>query len=119
MDGIKKSWRDGEWMMFDETYIHHAHNETQQDRVILFCDIARPLRFGLPGLFNRAVAATLLAGGASPNLPGDPTGGVNKAFGGLYKVRLKAKALRERSVVAYQLIKWGLVVAVIAGIWAL
>ncbi len=48
-----------------------------------------------------------------------PTGGVNKAFGGLYKVRLKAKALRERSVVAYQVIKWGLVVAVIAGIWAL
>ncbi|MDW7599225.1 hypothetical protein R1V99_01370, partial [Stenotrophomonas maltophilia] len=58
-------------------------------------------------------------GGASPNLPGDPTGGVNKAFGSVYKVRLKAKALRERSVVAYQLIKWGLVVAVIAGIWAL
>lgn len=56
---------------------------------------------------------------ASPNLPGDPTGGVNKAFGSVYKVRLKAKALRERSVVAYQLIKWGLVVAVIAGIWAL
>ena len=91
VDGIKKSWRDGEWMMFDETYIHHAHNETQQDRVILFCDIARPLRFGLPGLFNRAVAATLLAGGASPNLPGDPTGGVNKAFGSVYKVRLKAR----------------------------
>ncbi|KKD57144.1 hypothetical protein VM57_11330 [Stenotrophomonas maltophilia] len=36
-------------------------------------------------------------------------GGVNKAFGSVYKVRLKAKALRERSVVAYQLIKWGLV----------
>ncbi len=119
VDGVKKSWRDGEWMMFDETYIHHAHNETDQDRVILFCDIARPLRFGLPGLFNRAVASTLLAGGASPNLPGDPTGGVNKAFGGVYKVRLKAKALRERSVVAYQVIKWGLVVAVIAGIWAI
>ena len=45
--------------------------------------------------------------------------GVNKAFGGVYKVRLKAKALRERSVVAYQVIKWGLVVAVIAGIWAI
>ncbi|KAG0734178.1 hypothetical protein G6F23_012633 [Rhizopus arrhizus] len=113
VDGIKKSWRDGEWMMFDETYIHHAHNETPDDRVILFCDIARPLHFGLPGLCNRAGAATLRAGGAAPNLPGDPTGGVNKAFGSVYKVRLKAKALRERSVVAYQLIKWGLVVAVI------
>jgi len=106
-------------MLFDATYIDHAHNEAQEDRVILFFVIARPLAFGLPDLFNRAVAATLLAGGASPNLPGDPTGGVNKAFGSVYKVRLKAKALRERSVVAYQLIKWGLVVAVIAGIWAL
>lgn len=119
VDGIRKSWRDGEWMMFDETYIHHAHNETGQDRVILFCDIARPLRFGLPALFNRAVAATLLAGGASPNLPGDPTGGVNRAFGRVYALRLKAKALRERSRLAYYALKWGLVAAVLAGIWAL
>ena len=119
VDGVTKSWRDGEWMMFDETYIHHAHNDSEQDRVILFCDIARPLRFGLPTLFNRAVASTLLAGGASPNLPGDPTGGVNKAFGGLYKVRLKAKALRAKSAFAYHAIKWGLVAAVIAAIWAI
>jgi len=30
-------WRDGESMMFDETYIHHAENTTQMPRVILFC----------------------------------------------------------------------------------
>jgi len=119
VDGIRRSWRDGEWMMFDETYIHRAQNQTGQDRVILFCDVMRPLRFGLPVLFSRAVAATLLAGGASPNLPGDPTGGVNKAFGSVYKLRLHAKALRARSVLAYNCLKWGLVLAVLAAIWAL
>lgn len=117
VDGIKQHWRDGEWMMFDETFIHHAHNETAHDRIILFCDVARPLRFGPAALFNRLVAATLLAGGASPNLPGDPTGGVNRAFSGLYGIRLKAKALRGRSPLAYHLLKWGLVLAVLAGIY--
>ncbi len=39
VDGERYSWRDGEDVVFDETYLHWAENTTQKDRIILFCDI--------------------------------------------------------------------------------
>ncbi len=43
VDGEAYHWRDGEAVMFDETYIHWAENKTDTMRVILFCDVERPL----------------------------------------------------------------------------
>lgn len=43
VDGQVYAWRDGEDVMFDETYVHWVKNETEQTRVILFCDVERPL----------------------------------------------------------------------------
>jgi beta-hydroxylase len=43
IDGNAHSWRDGEDIVFDETYIHWARNDTDRDRIILFCDVTRPL----------------------------------------------------------------------------
>ena len=43
VDGEPYFWRDGEAVMFDETFIHRAENKTDVTRVILFCDIERPL----------------------------------------------------------------------------
>ncbi|SUI84870.1 Aspartyl/Asparaginyl beta-hydroxylase [Serratia quinivorans] len=45
VDGERYSWRDGEGVMFDETYLHFAENQSGQNRLILFCDIERPMRF--------------------------------------------------------------------------
>lgn len=33
-DGMPHSWREGEDVMFDETYLHQAANETDQNRII-------------------------------------------------------------------------------------
>ncbi len=30
---------------FDETYLHYAENQSGQNRLILFCDIERPMRY--------------------------------------------------------------------------
>ena len=30
--------------MFDETYIHKVRNDTDEVRIILFCDVTRPLK---------------------------------------------------------------------------
>lgn len=43
VDGQSMSWRDGQDFIFDETYVHEAKNETDQARIILFCDIQRPM----------------------------------------------------------------------------
>jgi len=44
VDGVPYVWRDGEDVVFDETYVHRAENRTDTARVILFCDVERPLR---------------------------------------------------------------------------
>ena len=37
-------WRDGDSIIFDETYLHSAYNDTDTPRVILMTDIDRPLK---------------------------------------------------------------------------
>src|SRR5690606_32069040 len=43
VDGRALNWRDGEVLIFDETYLHHVRNDTDHNRLILMCDIRRPL----------------------------------------------------------------------------
>ena len=57
VDGQPYAWRDGEDVMFDETYVHWVKNETDVTRVILFCDIERPLSSPLMTRINRKVSA--------------------------------------------------------------
>ncbi|MBE0833736.1 aspartyl/asparaginyl beta-hydroxylase domain-containing protein, partial [Escherichia coli] len=49
----------GEDVMFDETFVHWVKNETEQTRVILFCDIERPLRSRLLTRLNRWISGIL------------------------------------------------------------
>lgn len=37
-------WRDGGWTVFDDTYEHEVWNNTDQPRIILLCQVGRPLR---------------------------------------------------------------------------
>lgn len=113
VDGQRYSWRDGEWTMFDETYIHWAQNGSQANRIILFCDIERPMRFAWARGLNRFVAKNFIAAGASPNMEGDKTGGINRLFKYFYALRLKAKGLRERNKPLYYALKYALVLAAI------
>lgn len=45
VDGIRYSWRDGEAVFFDETYVHWAQNASEETRIILFCDVERPMKW--------------------------------------------------------------------------
>lgn len=45
VNGEPYIWKDGEAIVFDETYLHSAYNETDTPRVILMTDIDRPLRW--------------------------------------------------------------------------
>lgn len=109
VDGQRYHWRDGEVVMFDETYIHHAENTTQQQRVILFCDVERPL-FGVPlrGL-NRFFARVVMRAAATQNMPGEHVGGINRFFSVAYRLREQAKKLKQRSKPLYYTTKWLLI----------
>lgn len=47
VNGEDYKWKDGESVIFDETYFHRAYNEDEVPRIILMTDIDRPLHFGL------------------------------------------------------------------------
>src|SRR5699024_4918340 len=106
VDGEARGWRDGEVLMFDETYIHYAHNDTDMDRLILFCDIERPLTNRFARGFNQWFSRTVMAASASPNDEQDNVGGINRLFSKVYVVREKGKALKQSNWLLYQISKW-------------
>lgn len=106
VDGEHHSWRDGEEVIFDETYLHWASNKTDQDRIILFCDIERPMKYRSSQAINRIIGRFLMRAAASPNEIGDRTGGLNRAFRYLYSIRLVGKRLKAWNRTAYYIVKW-------------
>jgi len=42
--GEEAHWQEGKGMLFDDGYTHEAWNGTDDVRVVLFCDVLRPLR---------------------------------------------------------------------------
>lgn len=51
-------WREGEVLIFDDTYRHEVWNETDDERVILLVQFARPLRF--PGSWVARLFLTII-----------------------------------------------------------
>ena len=108
VDGIAYHWKDGESVIFDETYIHSAVNESDIDRVILFCDIDRPLRSNVVAGINRMFGKIIMAASAAPNMQDDPVGVFNRSFKYLYQVRLVGKRLKKFNRHLYYAVKYAL-----------
>lgn len=112
VDGQMYSWRDGEAVIFDETFIHWAENRTDVDRLIFFADVERPLTSRLMARFNHWVERTVIRATQTENAAGDKVGLLNRIFGWAYYVRLPGKALKRWNKYAYYLAK----AAVLGGI---
>ncbi len=113
VDGDRYYWQDGQDVMFDETYIHYAENKTEQDRIILFCDIQRPLNNKLAGWFNRFFSRTVMKASASKNLPFEKVGFINQIFGHIYKIRLAGKKLKNYNKTLYSFVKYSLYLGIL------
>jgi len=104
VDGNTRSWRDGEVIMFDETYLHFVRNDTDSSRLILMCDIARPLN-PLGKLFN-LFYGTLTRASVVPNTPEDKRGFANRVFAGLAPILARSKQLKATNRPRYLALKW-------------
>jgi beta-hydroxylase len=113
VDGQEYSWRDGEDVLFDETYIHYAENKTDKDRLIFFCDVERPMKSKIGVVLNNIFSWLILSSAESPNLPTDRTGGLNKIFGYVYQFRLLGKKLKEQNRTLYYISKYVLFALII------
>jgi beta-hydroxylase len=114
VDGENYHWRDGEAVMFDETFIHYAENTTQQNRIILFCDVERPMKYRWAAAFNGWFSRNVMSAAGAPNDVGDKTGGINRLFGKIYKIRLHGKALKKRNRKLYYVQKWSIFAGLLA-----
>jgi beta-hydroxylase len=105
VDGISYYWKDGQDVMFDETYIHHAANETDHPRIILFCDIERPL-YPPMTILNRWFSDHVMSLAASANKSSETVGGFNRFFSYFYQIRLMFKRIKSYSTRVYYGFKW-------------
>jgi beta-hydroxylase len=111
VDGQPYHWRDGEAVMFDETFIHWAENKTDVTRVILFCDVERPLTNRLMTRINHWYKNTFIRASQTENIAGDRVGWLNRLFGLVYYLRVPGKALKHRFRALYYVVKWLIVIA--------
>lgn len=118
IDGTSYSWRDGQDLIFDETYLHYAKNNTQKDRVILMCDIERPMNiFGkMINFFYKIVGRMSVV----PNMSGDKRGLISFIFSSTAPLFAKSKELKKTNPLGYKLLKYsvnGILFLLVLGIF--
>ncbi|NOT66948.1 MAG: lipid A hydroxylase LpxO [Methylophilaceae bacterium] len=104
------SWRDGEGVVFDETYLHWVNNNSDTNRLILMCDVERPMKYIWAQAFNRWFGRVVLTAASSPNETGDQTGGISKIFRFFWLAGKYRRKLKSWSRPAYYLVKFGLII---------
>jgi aspartyl/asparaginyl beta-hydroxylase (cupin superfamily) len=60
IEGSTLHWREGEVLVFDDTFRHEVWNDTDGERVVLLLDVLRPLPVPL-ALLNRALVRAVAA----------------------------------------------------------
>ena len=113
VDGEQYTWQDGEGVIFDETFIHYAENKTDQPRIVLFCDVRRPLWFAPARWFDALFARVVMGAAVSKNTDEDKVGGINKFFAHAYKVRKIGKSLKNKNRKLYYALKYLLFILLI------
>jgi len=114
VDGEEHAWRDGKDVVFDETFVHWAENRTDRTRVILFCDVERPLRVPLLQSVNRFVGRVLGRATATQNVGGEPVGAINRLYGLAHEAGLARKRFKRGYPRAYRYTRIALALALVA-----
>ncbi|MGH8579755.1 MAG: aspartyl/asparaginyl beta-hydroxylase domain-containing protein [Gammaproteobacteria bacterium] len=106
VDGVSYSWREGEAFLFDETYLHYARNDSDQYRLILMCDIERPMNF--IGRFVNSYYRQVMKWGIVPNTAADKRGLANAIFSRLAPISGRVRKLKSSNKWLYHLMKYTL-----------
>ena len=106
VDGVPCVWRDGEAFVFDETFIHSAENATDVNRIILFCDVERPMKYGFMTAINRWVSHHIVKASATQNVEGEQVGVLNRFFGSFYGVHKASRRLKDWNCKVYYTLKY-------------
>ncbi|PPE74890.1 aspartyl/asparaginyl beta-hydroxylase domain-containing protein [Solimonas fluminis] len=121
INGEHYAWRDGDGVLFDETYIHSAYNDTETPRLILMTDIDRPMKLAPVQWFYFRFARFFNSLFYIDNLDSNISGIGNRLSGTVVGYKATMKGLKKKNPRSYKLGKWalhlGLVGLIVA--WAL
>lgn len=113
VDGQQYVWKNGGGVIFDETYIHHAENHTDKPRIVLFCDIRRPLWFAPARWLERGFARAVMGAAVSKNTDEDRIGVINRFFSKAYKIRALGKRVKVFNRPLYYSLKYLLLLGLV------
>lgn len=118
VDGEPYAWRDGEAVVFDETFIHEAVNRTDTTRIILFCDVARPLHTPVARALSRVLTRWVVPITAARNTPDEALGALNHVARPLYVGREFFARLKKKNRRVYYAVKYGAIASVLVALLA-
>ena len=117
VNGDDYKWADGESILFDETFMHSAYNDSDKPRIILMTDIDRPLRLKflqrLYFLFGHYFNSLF----AVDNIDASKTGIGNKFGHYLNKYKAMMKRFKHWNKPLYVTTKMVLLIALLAYIF--
>lgn len=113
VDGNKHAWHDGKDVLFDETFIHEAHNKTDQQRIILFADVHRPMRFKWVDSMNHWVSDHVMKASSTQNEATEKVGFINKLFEKVYSVRVVSRKIKRWNRPVYKTLKYTLFIGLV------
>ena len=116
IDGTPYAWRDGQDVLFDETYIHSVRNDTDAVRVILFCDVARPMRTPFARLINSFVCNRLVKASAAQNAPTEKIGVLNRFSKHIFAIREISERLKKKNRTLHKALNYAATFAMVAAI---
>lgn len=97
----RHTWKDGEAVLFDETYMHYTTNETEIPRIILMSDIDRPLKIKWVEKFYAAFGKFFNGLFLVDNIDTSISGIGNKLGKGLNAYKAFLKAFKNKNKPAY------------------
>jgi beta-hydroxylase len=118
IDGQRYFWRDGEALIFDETFIHSVENNTDVTRLILLCDVQRPLRTRFMTAVNRWVSRHIIKASATQNMETEPVGLLNRFYAGVYhpfaaRISSAARRLKRANRTAYRFAQFAVILGLL------
>ena len=106
VDGKAAHWRDGEAFIFDETFPHFVRNDTDQYRLILMCDIERPMYW--PGRLFNFFYGFLVRTTVVPNTAEDKVGKASALFAKVSPLLGQGKTMKKTNPRLYKVVKYSL-----------
>lgn len=113
VDGHDYVWHDGDDVVFDETFIHSAVNDTDEPRIILFCDVTRPLRTRLVRALNRFMIRHVVKASKTQNAADEAVGVLNRLSSSVYRVKLWLVDLKKANRFAYYALKYAIILVLL------